>query len=210
MPLNLLGLSGGVLAWLSVSSEVQTCIWPSWCHCHSLPVASVESRSVLPFWYRLTWVVPEKGPFNRCVCVAWTEHLRVDQIGLERLLQTGCSFGTHGYPRSLRMVPFDRRQNFLYFHKTNYMTISSCFGVSAWKRNCRKNWFLWQRPLRNHSSTAIAEHNVENRVKIRKIIAYYCYYDLPTALWHCWLGVMKKKHSACKILSAKVLVWLSV
>ena len=29
-------LSGGVLAWLSVWSEVQTCIWPSWCHCHSL------------------------------------------------------------------------------------------------------------------------------------------------------------------------------
>ena len=21
------------------------------------------------FWYRLTWVVPEKGPLNRCVCV---------------------------------------------------------------------------------------------------------------------------------------------
>ena len=27
-------LSGGVLAWLSVWSEVQTCIWPSWCHCN--------------------------------------------------------------------------------------------------------------------------------------------------------------------------------
>jgi len=52
-------LSGGLLAWLSVWSEVQTCIWPSWCHCHSL--ASVKSRLVLPFWYGLTWVVPEKG-----------------------------------------------------------------------------------------------------------------------------------------------------
>ena len=54
-------LSGGVLAWLSVWSEVQTCIPPSWCHCHSLSFASVKSRLVLPFWYRLTWVVPEKG-----------------------------------------------------------------------------------------------------------------------------------------------------
>ena len=54
-------LSGGVLAWLSVWIEVQTCIWPSWCHCHSLSLASVKSRWVLPFWYRLTWVVPEKG-----------------------------------------------------------------------------------------------------------------------------------------------------
>ena len=62
-------LSGGVLAWLSVWSEVQTCIWPSWCHCHSLSRASVKSRLVLPFWYRLTWVVPDKGPLNGCVCV---------------------------------------------------------------------------------------------------------------------------------------------
>ena len=54
-------LSCGLLAWLSVWSEVQTCIWPSWCHCHSLSLASVKSRLVLPFWYQLTWVVPEKG-----------------------------------------------------------------------------------------------------------------------------------------------------
>jgi len=62
-------LSGGVLAWLSVCSEVQTCIWPSWCHFHSLSLVSVKSRLVLPFWYQLTWVVPEKGPLNGCVCV---------------------------------------------------------------------------------------------------------------------------------------------
>ena len=58
-------LSGGVLAWLSVWSEVQACIWPSWCHYHSLSLASVN-RLVLPFWYRLTWVVPDKGPLNVC------------------------------------------------------------------------------------------------------------------------------------------------
>jgi len=62
-------LSGGVLAWLSLWSKMQTCIWPSWCHCHSLPLDSVKSRLVLPFCYRLTWVVPEKGPLNGCVCV---------------------------------------------------------------------------------------------------------------------------------------------
>ena len=62
-------LSGGVLAWLSVWSEVQTCIWLSWCHFHSLSLASVKSRLVLPFWYRLTRVVPDKGPLNGCVCV---------------------------------------------------------------------------------------------------------------------------------------------
>jgi len=69
--------SGGVLAWLSVWSEVQTCIWPSWCQCHSLSLASVKYRLVLPFWYRLTWVVPEKGPLNLCVCISvehWRDH----------------------------------------------------------------------------------------------------------------------------------------
>jgi len=29
----------------------------------------------LPFWYRLTWVVPEKGPLNGCVCVCVCVHL---------------------------------------------------------------------------------------------------------------------------------------
>ena len=57
-------LRGGVLAWLSVWSEMHTCIWPSWCH--SLSLASVKSRLVLPFWYLLTWVVPEKGPLKGC------------------------------------------------------------------------------------------------------------------------------------------------
>jgi len=28
-----------------------------------------KSRLVLPFWYRLTRVVLEKGPLNGCVCV---------------------------------------------------------------------------------------------------------------------------------------------
>ena len=33
---------------------------------HSL--APVKSRLVLPFWYRLTQVVLDKGPLNGCVC----------------------------------------------------------------------------------------------------------------------------------------------
>jgi len=64
--------SGGVLAWLSIWSEMQTCIWPSWCQCHSLSLASVKSRLVLPFWYRLTRVVLDKRPLNGCVCVYTT------------------------------------------------------------------------------------------------------------------------------------------
>jgi len=39
---------------------------PSGFHCHSLPLASVKSRLVLPFWYRLTQVVLVKRPLNGC------------------------------------------------------------------------------------------------------------------------------------------------
>jgi len=36
---------------------------------HSLSLALVKSRLVLPLCYRLTQVVPDKGPLNVCVCV---------------------------------------------------------------------------------------------------------------------------------------------
>jgi len=67
-------LSGEELAWLSVWSEVHTCIWPSWCHCHSLSLAPMKSRLVLPFWYRPTRVcvrvcVCESVCERVCVCV---------------------------------------------------------------------------------------------------------------------------------------------
>ena len=67
-------LSGKVLVWLSVWSKVHTCIWPSWCHCLSLSLASVKSRLVLPLWYRLTRVVSEKKPLNGCVCACMFTH----------------------------------------------------------------------------------------------------------------------------------------
>ena len=39
---------------------------------HSLFLASVKSRLVLPFWYRLTRVVPDKGPLNGGECIVIT------------------------------------------------------------------------------------------------------------------------------------------
>jgi len=62
-------LSSEVLAWLSVWSEVQTSIWHSGCNCHSLSLAPTKSKLFLPLWYRLTWVVPDKGLLNGCVCL---------------------------------------------------------------------------------------------------------------------------------------------
>jgi len=42
-----------VLAWLSIWGEMQTCMWPSWCHCHchSLSLAPVNPDW---FWFSLS------------------------------------------------------------------------------------------------------------------------------------------------------------
>ena len=64
------GVSGEVLAWLSVWSEVYTCIPPSWCHCHSLSLASVKSRLVFAFLVPAHPGSPGKRSVKRvCVCV---------------------------------------------------------------------------------------------------------------------------------------------
>ena len=60
-------LSGEVLAWLSVWSEVQMiCIWSSWCRCYPIISCSSKIQNGLFFWCRLTQVVLEKRPLNRC------------------------------------------------------------------------------------------------------------------------------------------------
>ena len=69
----------GMVICLIVWREVQTCIRPSWCHFHSLSLASVKSGLVLPFWYWLTRVVLEKGPLNVCsLCV----YYRRERVGV--------------------------------------------------------------------------------------------------------------------------------
>jgi len=62
-------LSSGVLAWLSVWSEVQTCIWPSWCHCHSLCLASVKIQIGFTFLVPAHLGSPGQRAVKRvCVC----------------------------------------------------------------------------------------------------------------------------------------------
>ena len=90
----------------SAWSEVQTCIWPSWCHCHLLSLAPVKSRLVLPFWYRLTQVVLEKRPLNGCsvvvyylyaayqVCVYVLTLCKLCSIYLAEIVQENCLWWT--------------------------------------------------------------------------------------------------------------------
>jgi len=52
-------LSGEALAWLSVWSEVyMICIWYGWCQYHPIMSYSSKIDNHLPFWCRLTEVVP--------------------------------------------------------------------------------------------------------------------------------------------------------
>jgi len=75
--------SGGVLAWLSVWNEVQTCIWPSWCHCHSV---SRFSKIQIGFTFLVTadLVSPGKEAVKRvcvlCLVIRITWTLRVDTV----------------------------------------------------------------------------------------------------------------------------------
>ena len=75
----LVGRQEGVLAWLSVWREVQTCKWPSWCHCDSLSLASVKSRLVSPLWYQLIRVVLDKGVCVYALTSARSEVPRLDE-----------------------------------------------------------------------------------------------------------------------------------
>jgi len=62
-------LSGGVLVLLAVWGKMQTCIWhPDAIATHCFGYR--KCRLVLPFWYLLTWVVPDQGPLNRYCCNA--------------------------------------------------------------------------------------------------------------------------------------------
>ena len=98
-------LSGEVLAWLSAWSEMQTCIWPSWCHCHSLSLVSVKSRLILPFWYQLTWVVPENGLLNWCGCVCVCVRVRVRACVRACVCVCVCGFEKIAQPSTMWYMP---------------------------------------------------------------------------------------------------------
>jgi len=55
-------LSGGVLAWFLSGARCRLA--------YGLADATATHcllQMVLPFWYRLTWIVPDKGPLNGCM-----------------------------------------------------------------------------------------------------------------------------------------------
>jgi len=121
--------SGEVLAWLSVWSEVQTCIWPSWCHCHSLSLASVKSRLILPFWYRFTRVVRDKGPLNGYVC----EFAKATVTGsVKRHIAMVCVCDCHMQAKAQRSGIYTCCEMLKKLHSVRFTYFAFCFSISKW------------------------------------------------------------------------------
>jgi len=74
-------------------------IWPSWCHCHSLTLASVKSRLVFPFWYQLTPGSPGQRAvkcvcvcvYQTCCCYTKVEVVRCQSVSFSSTIRTVCS-----------------------------------------------------------------------------------------------------------------------
>jgi len=107
-------LSGAVLAWLSDWSEVQTCTWPSRCHCHSLSLASVKSPIGFSFLVPAHLGSPGQRAVKR-VCVTFTIKI------LLKLMKYECK---SGYIPTL--YPFGRRSWSATFFTTNIKCPTSC------------------------------------------------------------------------------------
>ena len=56
----------GVLAWLSVLSDVKTCIWPSWCHCDWYTL-----NTLTKYIATHTHTHPFNGPLSGTTQVGW-------------------------------------------------------------------------------------------------------------------------------------------
>jgi len=152
-------------------------ICSSWCHCHSLTRASVKSRLVLLFWYRLTRVVPDKGPLNVCVC----QFLQTTSLMMElcRYMQSSVS-------------PIDHVQYSVYkwFAETDACAICSCaFSVlpaCSW-------WGM------SHCLLYCSDYGLQELFSYC-FLCYVCIlYDTVHSSWHCiqWCIWLVPFHMLC-------------
>ena len=135
-------LSGGVLAWLSIWSKVQTCVWPSWCHCHSLSLASAKSRLVLPFCYRPIQIVPDKGLLNGCLLVAihdslntasWRPAVHIS----DQPTRACCLFCTEGQPMVTGvLLSVDQSRGTVYLWHCVQVTSRRRLSEDTWRHFC--------------------------------------------------------------------------
>ena len=118
----------GIIIWLERGANLH-----SGCHYHSLSLASVKSRLVLPFWYRLTWVVPDKGPLNGCSSVVvpyGTLSQAADLENFATTLQVDCIVNKtrHLHQRSsLLATPLRQSTSLGCYWNLSWICCTTCF-----------------------------------------------------------------------------------
>ena len=108
---------------------------------------SVKSRLILPFWYRLTRVVPEKGPLNGCVCVfhcrlfsPWTDYNDCRPLPFLPSSVFFCCI-----PLLQHALPLLFFLNFLsYGYCVNVLKVVSIDGLTPFLVAFRCTFLLWQ------------------------------------------------------------------
>ena len=152
--------------WLSVWSKVQiVCVWFSWCHCNPktpLSLASLKSKLVLFFWYRLTQVVLEKRPLNGCSssyiylvcfstpCVACQVH-KLTHTGVKRFACPVCGrlhITSSRLSAHLRTHSDEKRYGWDHTHHSIAdQTIAVLPGTKAHRSNwCSASYLGWPFP----------------------------------------------------------------
>ena len=149
----------GMVVW----SEMQTCIWPSWCYCQSLSLASVKSRLVLPFWYQLTRVVPEKGPLNVCVKHCQQGKVIIKLMYFEHNRSDKNTQKTSNWNHSCFILCNKSNKIVTFWQFTHYTQVScSSVLVSSWTVCCvqslyiEKLWTAESKPGKLHWQIKIA------------------------------------------------------
>ena len=126
---------------------------------------SSKSRLVLPFWYRLTRIVPDKGPLNGCSSSIVTTCTSVSctVFGILPLISQNCKrsrdpdhvlYGVHGPSETANLIPRPTRIQ-------NLMTVASAIpeisrvlkneiGHTNWPRPFQ-GWFVVLRPWLNRT-----------------------------------------------------------
>jgi len=154
-----------MLTWLSVWVKVQICIWPSWCHCHSLSLSPVN-----PDWIYLpgfTFLVPvhrlvpvkiQEG----CVCVCvWCVYVLVI-ITCQGPLLFASSLLTlsHDMNSLLRNTSLQHNNTLITYSKLCFSVTTGCtavilmakYLVSRFSWNVIKESSIWVRKWHKYLS----------------------------------------------------------
>ena len=165
-----------MLAWLSVWSEVQTCIWPSWCHCHT--PSFCFSRIQIGF----TFLVPAHpaSPWQRavkrvCVCmlfrVLFWLHVCISSC---RLLHVN-KIAENWYSQAAQGGVLVRKRRFVSFVGRKYLLHVLEFFIF----NIRVAFTTSQQPPPLYRSTCISRH-----LQLRTGGFCWCKVSLPAC--PCW------------------------